>query len=284
MFSKLKISAYLVVLSLMASLDVSADTTTNQIIETNLEPIESFDFSEKINGSVGFGYGLDFNAYEGNAKEQSLNFNLEITLKHNDWKYGLNTSAYKILMKEEKTELGDTSFFALKPLYLFSTESSFSSSLFMALALPTSKLSRYEKTMYGNLSAGQSIAWKRDNLNISLAPRVGKVFNKYKTTYSGEANTSYYSKISLSPTYQFTNNLTTQFITSFTQSWTDNNTRKAPTYSSELNTELKMDTDLSLGLAIANEGKIYKSNGTSSNLKIFDRNLSVYSLTVTKDF
>lgn len=284
MFSKIRPTIYVIALSLMASFEVSAELATNQMIETDVSPTDSYDIYKSINASIGFGYESDFYEYNAANKEQSLNLQLEITLKHNDWKYGVNTLVSKKLEKEEKSEFGDSKIFAFRSLNLFSPESSFTSSLTLSVSLPTSEYSRYEREMYANLAAGPTIAWKKESFNLFLIPRLGKVFSKYKTTFSGEANTSYYSKMSLAPTYQITDYLTTQFITSVTQAWTENHSRKPPTYSSELNTELRLDTNLSLGLAIANEDKIYKSNGTSSNLKIFDRNLSVYSLTVTKDF
>ncbi|MBY0415884.1 MAG: hypothetical protein K2Q18_17055, partial [Bdellovibrionales bacterium] len=284
MLSNLKASVYIIALSLMTSIGASAETIANQIVDTSLTPTETAGIFKNISGSIGFGYESDFYEYNAADKEQSLNLELVFSLKHNDWKYGLTTLISKNLVNEEKSQFGDTKISASRPLYLFSTDSSFSTSILTSLTLPTSEVSRYEKKMYGNFSAGPTISWKNGDFNIFVLPRLGKIFNKYKTTFSGEANTSYYTKVSIAPTYQFSNSLSTQLTTSVTQGWTDNNTRKAPTYASELATELRMDTSLSLSLAIANEDKIYKSNGTSSNVKIFDKNLSVYSLTVTKEF
>lgn len=277
-------SACLIALSMMASLGAFAETINDQVIETSLAPTESFEILKKINGSIGFGYESNFYEYKASDKEQGLTLQLEFFSKYDDWKYGVNSLISRNFAKEEKTEFGDTKLFVSKSLYLFDSQSSFSSSMYVSLILPTSNVSRYEKDMYGNFSFGPSISWNKDDFSLYLLPRLGKVFTKYKTTYSGEANTSYYTKLSLAPTYQITNSLSTQLTTSVTQAWTDNHTRKAPTYASELNTELRLDPKLAVSVAISNEDKIYKSNGMSSNVKVFDKESSVYSLTVTKDF
>lgn len=284
MLSKLRHSIYLVALIFAYSVEVCADTTTDQIIETTLEPTADFDISKNISGGIGFGYESNFYEQKAADKKHNLYLLLELAYKHNDWNYGLNALVSNELIKDEKTELGDTKIFALKSLDWFDPQSSLSSSLSLNLTLPSSDLSRYDKRMLVNFSGGPTISWKKDNFNIFLIPRLGKNFNKYKTTYIGEANTSYYTKWSVAPTYQFTDKLRTQFTTSVTQSWTENHSRKSPTYSTELSTELKVAKNLSLALGIGNEDKIYKSNGTSSNVKIFDRNLSIYSLIITKDF
>ena len=270
--------------SLFISLTVSADTVSNQIIETSLTTNNSLDIFKKISGSIGVGYESDFYEYNSSDKEQGLNLQLEFFLKHNDWKYGINSVISKRLIKEEKAELGDTKLFIIRPLHLFTLQSSFSSSLSASLTLPTSNVSMYENEMYGNFSIGPSLTWNNRNFNFFLIPRIGKIFNKYKTNFSGENNTSYYSKLSVATSYQITNNLSTQFTTSMTQAWTDNNSRKQPTYASELNTDYLFGPQLSISLAISMNDKIYKSDGTSSNIKIFDKKLAAYSVTLTKEF
>ena len=270
--------------SLFISLTVSADTVSNQIIETSLTTNNSLDIFKKISGSIGVGYESDFYEYNSSDKEQGLNLQLEFFLKHNDWKYGINSVISKRLIKEEKAELGDTKLFIIRPLHLFTLQSSFSSSLSASLTLPTSNVSMYENEMYGNFSIGPSLTWNNRNFNFFLIPRIGKIFNKYKTNFSGENNTSYYSKLSVATSYQITNNLSAQFTTSMTQAWTDNNSRKPATYASELNTDYILGPQLSISLAISMNDKIYKNDGTSSNIKIFDKNLTACSVTLTKEF
>ena len=284
MFIKLQKLICLLLSSLLITLTASADTVSNQIIETSLTTNDSLEILKKISGSIGVGYESDFYEYNTSDKEQGLSLQLELFLKHNDWKYGLNSVVFKRLIKEEEAELGDTKIFISRPLDLFASDSSISSSISASLLIPTSQESKYEKEMYGNFTIGPALNWKRDNLNFFLIPRIGKIFNKYKTTFSGENNTSYYNKLSIASSYQISNKLSTQFTTSITQAWTDNNSRKSPTYASELNTDYQLAAQLSISLAVSIDDKIYKSDGTSSNIKIFDKNLSAYSVTLTREF
>lgn len=269
---------------LIFSINIFADTNSNQIIETSIAPTDLFSIFKKVNGSISLGYGSDFYELKSSEKEQDMTLELELSLAKDDWRYGVYSYVTKKLIKEEKAELGDTKLFFAKSLYLFNQESSFSSSVAGFVTLPTSQESRYEKEMYANFSIGPSLSWNKDKFNLSLLPRIGKVFNKYKTSFSGEANTSYYSKLSLAPTYQISNSLNAKIVTSITQAWTDSKTKKDPTYASEMSIDLKMDTQLYVNFAITNDNKIYKSDGISSNVKIFDKDLSAYSVTLTKEF
>ena len=284
MFIKLKKFINPFLLSLTLSLSAFAETSTNQIIETNLTDHNPLDIFKNVSGSIGFGYESDFYEFSATEKEQALNLQLEFIVKHNDWKYGLSSVVSKRLLKQEKAEIGDARLFVIKPLAIFAKESSFSSSLSASVALPTSQESRYEQEMYLNFSIGPSLTWNKDNLSFFLIPRIGKIFNKYKTSYNGENNTSYYSKVSIASSYQVLNSLSTQFTTSITQAWTDNHVRKLPTYASELSTDLKLASQLTFSLTVSINDKIYKSDGTSANIKIFDKNLSAYSVALTKDF
>ena len=284
MLSKLFKLKYPIILSLIASFSVQADATSNQMIETNLAPSDSSSIFKNLTGSVSFGYGSNFYELEASDNDQEMNLELEISSKYEDWKYGIYSYVTKKLIKEEKAQLGDTKLFFAKPLYLFDKESSFSSSIAGFVTLPTSESSRYDKEMYANFSIGPSLSWNKEKFNLSLLPRIGKVFNKYKTTFKGDANTSYYTKFSLAPAYQISNSLSTRFVTAVTQAWTDNKTSKAPTYSSEMSMALQLETQLYLNVAISNEDKIYKSDGISSNIKIFNNDSSEYSVTLTKEF
>lgn len=271
-------------LLLSASTNILADATSGQMIETSLISNETFNILKNLNGSISVGYNSDFYELQSSEKNQEINLQLEVFSRHNDWKYGIITSVSKELVKKEKTHLGDSALFLSRPLYIFSEESSFSTAMSLALALPTSKESRFEQEMYTNISIAPALTWKNNNFNLSLVPKIGKIFNKYKTNFVGNANTSYYTKLAIAPSYQISNSVTTQFVTSVTQAWTDNHTRTAPTYASVISTDLKLAAQLSVSLAISNENRIYKSDGTSSNIKIFDKKLSVYSVSLTKDF
>lgn len=284
MLIKLPKFIFPIMLSLMASANVLADITSTQMIEANLTSIDSDSVFKNVSGSVSLGYDSDFYESQATSKDQGISLGLELSLKRNDFKFGIISSVSKELIKEEQAQFGDTSLFFSTPLDLFSKESSFSSSLSTSLGLPTSEASRYDKEMYANFSIGPAFSWNNDKFNLAVIPRLGKIFNKYKTTFRGEANTSYYTKLALAPSYQISNSISTQFITSVTQSWTDNHTRKAPTYASVISTELKLDTTLAVSFSVSNEDRIYKSDGTSSNVKIFDKTLSVYSIALTKDF
>ena len=275
---------YLIMLSSIATFNVLANTTSNQIIETNLSPSDSFSFFKKIDGSISLGYGSDFYEIGSSEKSQEMNLEVELSTKKDDWRFGIYSYVSKKLIKEEKAELGDTKLFFAKPLYIFNQESSFSSSMAGFVTLPTSEESRYEKEMYANISIGPSLSWNKDKFNLSLLPRIGKVLNKYKTSFNGEANTSYYTKLSLAPTYQISESLSTKIVTSITQAWTDNKTRKDPTYATEMGLDLKLDSQLYVNFAISRDAKIYKSDGISSNVKIFDKELSAYSVTLTREF
>ena len=66
-------------LSSIATFNVLANTTSNQIIETNLSPSDSFSFFKKIDGSISLGYGSDF--YEIGSSEKSQDMTLEVSEK-----------------------------------------------------------------------------------------------------------------------------------------------------------------------------------------------------------
>lgn len=261
------------------------------MLKNRMRPLLSFIFCcityaevESFTGHIGAGFDSSFHKYNSPNKEQSVN--LELALNHtlSETHIGVLSNFSKKLVETEKLLWEDTLISFTRALDLFPDSSHFSLNGKLGITVGNSERSKNEKSMYGIIAISPTVNWSKDSGNISLIPTAGKVINKYKTTTEGESNASHYIKLTLKPSYSFRDKYIAYVKVSATQQWTENGNTKPAKYGNAIGAEVKLAAKTIMNFDITTDDTLYKSDGTSLNMNLYDNSLSHYSIQITQEF
>jgi len=244
-----------------------------------LQAQETFSFSDLSflkNFNASFDLSAESNLYAPSSFEYSASTGVEMTLGYvisDKMTTTLVTGVSKDLTDERQQELSDTSLYITRGIGTWKDHATFTG--IGGIILPTNETSRETNTLKGALffSPGVSVDLKSIGLKYVYFQyyfRGTLAFHEYKINLENKPNNQVNTSHSFSLSYYPMEKLGLTYTLKMTQGWTYSKNLSQPQYSStlSLNGNITRNWDYSLGFST--RGKMYKSNGVDSNMKIYD--------------